>query len=57
VIFGDADVEPSYAGVAIGFPGLYQVKVVVPEGLSGAIPLRLAADGIESPAAVLATAP
>jgi uncharacterized protein (TIGR03437 family) len=39
----DVSVTPSYAGLAPGFPGLYQLNIVIPTAISvtGPVPLAI----------------
>jgi uncharacterized protein (TIGR03437 family) len=48
---------PSYAGLAPGFAGLYQVNVQVPPLAGGNYTLRIIAAGSSSNAVTLAVAP
>jgi uncharacterized protein (TIGR03437 family) len=49
VWFGNSFAEPAYAGLSIGFPGVYQINVRVPDFLaSGAVPLTIEANGRRS---------
>ena len=43
VLLGNAELEPSYAGLAPYYPGRYQVNVRLPEGFTGGeVRLRVA---------------
>ena len=46
VRMGNANATVEYAGLAGGFVGLYQLNVVVPEGISGDVALTVSVDGI-----------
>ncbi len=49
VYFGTVRATPVYSGAAPGFPGLYQVNVQVPAGLSGGtVALAIVSDGVSS---------
>ncbi len=49
VSIGGVAVQPLYAGVAPGFPGLYQVNAQIPAGTpSGAQPLQIVENGVAS---------
>ncbi len=46
VLFGEARAEVRYAGLAQGAVGIYQLSVVVPEGVEGdAVPVTVTVDG------------
>ena len=46
VTFGTTQATPSFCGLAPGFPGLYQVNVAVPAGLTpGSYPITITAGG------------
>lgn len=54
VTIGTAQVSPSFCGLAPGFPGLYQLNVVVPAGLAaGTYPVTVSIGGQTSPSASL----
>ena len=42
-----------FSGLAPGFPGLYQINVTVPAGLTGNQPVTVAIGGVTSPTATL----
>lgn len=46
VRFGDREAMVEYGGLAGGFVGLYQLNVVVPEGVAGDAPLAVSVDGV-----------
>jgi uncharacterized protein (TIGR03437 family) len=49
VSIGETIVRPTFAGLAPGFAGLYQVNVQIPVGLSaGTRPLRVVSEGVHS---------
>jgi uncharacterized protein (TIGR03437 family) len=41
IFFGTTPARPMFSGLAPGFPGLYQVNVAVPAGISGTVPVVL----------------
>ena len=51
---GDRSAKVLFGGLAPGFVGLYQVNFVVPDGLSGSLPITLSAGGRISNAVPLA---
>lgn len=59
VLFGGVAVTPAFAGLTPQFPGVNQINVVVPSGVTGnAIPLQLRSGGItSSDKVVIAIAP
>lgn len=57
VLFNGDPVEPRYAGVAIGFPGLNQIDVEVPRGLQGSVRIEVQAGGARSEPVPLNVAP
>jgi uncharacterized protein (TIGR03437 family) len=48
VVMGSLRLAPSYAGLNGGYPGLYQVNVEVPAGLTGEQTLTLEINGLQS---------
>jgi uncharacterized protein (TIGR03437 family) len=55
VTIGGQDAPVSFSGLTPGFPGLYQVNAVVPDGVSGdAVPIVVSVAGQVSPAVTLA---
>ncbi len=49
VTIGNLEVAPSFAGLAPGFAGLYQVNIQIPAGITpGTLPIKVAADEIPS---------
>jgi uncharacterized protein (TIGR03437 family) len=50
VTIGGATVTPDYAGVTPGFPGLYQINVRIPSGLTatGDVPIKVTSAGADS---------
>jgi len=57
VLFNGAAVTPAYAGASIGFAGLNQINVQVPQDLSGAVRLEVRAGEATSQAVTVAIAP
>ena len=53
VRFGERTGRVAFAGLAPGLVGLYQLNVVVPEGVTGDTPLTLSVDGVVSAQALL----
>jgi uncharacterized protein (TIGR03437 family) len=57
VLFNEESVVPSYAGAAIGFPGLNQINVEVPPGLPRTVRVAVLAGGATSEPVLLNVAP
>ena len=58
VLIGGIVVQPSFAGLAPGFAGLYEVNLTVPPGLDGGnYPLQVVVGGVKSGASTLSVAP
>jgi len=53
VTIGGQQVTPSFSGLAPGYPGLYQLNVTVPAGLTGNQNVAISIGGQTSPAVVL----
>jgi uncharacterized protein (TIGR03437 family) len=53
VTIGGQQVTPSFSGLAPGYPGLYQLNVTVPAGLTGNQNVTVSIGGQTSPAVVL----
>jgi minor extracellular serine protease Vpr len=53
VTIGGQQAQVLFSGLAPGFPGLYQINVTVPAGLTGNQPITVAIGGVTSPAATL----
>jgi uncharacterized protein (TIGR03437 family) len=53
VTIGGQQVTPSFSGLAPGYPGLYQLNVTVPAGLTGNQNVAVSIGGQTSPAVVL----
>jgi uncharacterized protein (TIGR03437 family) len=53
VTIGGQQVTPSFSGLAPGYPGLYQLNVTVPAGLTGNQQVTVSIGGQTSPAVVL----
>lgn len=55
VSFGGTPATPSFAGLAPGYPGLYQINVVVPTGATtgSAVPVTISVGGVTSGQATL----
>jgi len=49
---GGQNAAVAYAGLTVGFVGLYQVNVIIPAGLSGSQPVQVTVQGNASPAGV-----
>jgi uncharacterized protein (TIGR03437 family) len=53
VTIGGQQVTPSFSGLAPGYPGLYQLNVTVPAGLTGNQNVTVSIGGQTSPVVVL----
>lgn len=54
---GQSEAEVSYAGLAPGFAGLYQINLRIPTAVAGTLPLRILAGSAESEPVPIAIAP
>ena len=56
VTLGTQTVQPFFAGPTAGYPGLYQVNVFVPQGItpSATVPLTISSAGASSPPVTVA---
>jgi uncharacterized protein (TIGR03437 family) len=53
VVAGDLRIQPVFAGAASGLTGMTSIRVVIPSGLTGAVPLKVLVNGRESNTVIL----